>query len=96
MFFSTASEGDHDGVGIAEDAANGSGGVEPRERVQVAQPVEVGHADIVTGLAGLENTRIPAKTREFRRSQAENYPHYSPKSQKRLRTTIQGCHAWQS
>ena len=41
-------EREDDGVRIAEDAMNASGGAKPREGVEVAQLGEVGHARIVT------------------------------------------------
>ena len=80
MFFSTPTEADDDGVGIAEEAANGRGGYEARERVQVAESAEVGHAAIVTSLAPGEKCKIATKIRGFRRSAVSIHPHESPKS----------------
>lgn len=53
-FFSTASEVEDDGVGIAKDATNSSSRDETWERVEVAEPSEIGHADIVTGFGSGE------------------------------------------
>jgi hypothetical protein len=80
MFFSAAPKGDQDGVRIAEDAANGCDGDKAWERIEVAEPGEIGHAAIVTGFAGPEKTKTATKTREFNASGSKSYPHYSAKS----------------
>ena len=91
MFFSTASEGDDDGVGIAEDAANGRRGREAGEGVEVAESREIGHGAIVTGFRGREKAEIPTKTREFKLSGTKSYPHESPKSQIFMRESDEGA-----
>ena len=61
MFFSAASEGNDDGVGIAEDAADGGDRAEAWERVKVEESREDGHATIVTSFAEQEKTKTPTK-----------------------------------
>jgi hypothetical protein len=70
MFFSTASQGENDGVGVAEEAADGGGGDEAGKRVEVVESSENGHAAIVTSFAGPEKTKTPTKTRRFSASEA--------------------------
>lgn len=80
MFFSTASEVDNDGVGIAEDAANGCGGDEAWEGVEVVESREIGHASIVTSFADHEKTKTATKIWQFKASGTKSYPHESAKS----------------
>ena len=60
-FFRRRRRRDDDGVGIAEEAANGRRGDEARERVEVAESAEVGHAAIVTSLAPAKSAKSPRK-----------------------------------
>jgi hypothetical protein len=70
MFFSTATKGEHDGVGITEEAADGGGGDEAGDGVEIMESREIGHAAIVTSFATQEKTKTPTKTREIRASEA--------------------------
>jgi hypothetical protein len=51
MFFSTPTQRKDDGEAIAEEAADGGGGDEAREGVEVVESSEIGHAAIVTSSA---------------------------------------------
>lgn len=77
--FLAASEGDDDGVGIAEGAASGGGGIEAWEGVEVAEPSEVGQAAIVPGLADPEETPPPRKQGNSG-GQASEVTHTIPRS----------------
>jgi len=57
--FSASIQGNDDGVGVAEDATNGRGRKESRERVEVAESRGDGHTTIVTVFLGREMIEIP-------------------------------------
>jgi hypothetical protein len=66
VFFSEPSEGNDDGIGIAEEAVDVGCGSEPRDSVEVAELGEVGHASIVTSFAKAEKSK---NALELQRSQ---------------------------
>ena len=79
-FFAEPSQRDGSGVGIAEEPVDASVGNESRERVEVTESGEVGHAPIVTDCASAEKRKPPWKQRSSGASKGESYPHYSAKS----------------
>jgi len=67
-------EGNDDGPGVAEDAADAINGVEAGEAVEVAESGEIGHAGIVTVFLSHEKAKTATNGRGFGRSPVKNHP----------------------
>jgi hypothetical protein len=80
VFFSAAPQGDDDGPGVAEDAADLGPGDEAGEAVDVPESLEFGHPGIVTSSPRRRKANFPEKTKENGAYAIEKYPHDFTKS----------------
>src|SRR5262245_4036390 len=86
-FFSAAHEGDDDGQGVAEDAANLGLWDEAGEAVDVQESFEFGHRRIVTSSPRQRKPNCAGKTGGRPAPNIEKHPHDFTKSLKYRRTS---------